>query len=117
MSASELDNYFMIPLRNYINDLYSKDISMKVRSSLYMKMRKGECAICKVPYGYKKQDGKIIIDDEVKINIQEIYDRYLQGYLIQNIANYFNERDILTPYEYRNNNEKFITSFVKKVQN
>ena len=114
MFASEIDNYFMIPLRNYINDLYSKDISMKVRSSLYMKMRKGECAICKVPYGYKKQDGKIIIDDEVKINIQEIYDRYLQGYSIQNIANYLNERDILTPYEYRNNNEKFITSFVNR---
>ena len=38
--VSEVDKYFMIPLRNYINESYSRDISNKVRSSLYMKMKK-----------------------------------------------------------------------------
>ena len=54
-NASEIDKYFMVPLRNYINDAYSKDISIKVRSSVYMKMKKGECIVSKVPYGYVRQ--------------------------------------------------------------
>ncbi|MBQ8044199.1 MAG: recombinase family protein, partial [Clostridia bacterium] len=60
LNASEIDKYFMIPLRNYINDAYSRDISVKVRSSLYMKMKKGECVVSKVPFGYIKQGGKYV---------------------------------------------------------
>ena len=137
-NVSEVDKYFMIPLRNYINDSYSRDISNKVRSSLYMKMKNGKCVVSKVPYGYKivkykeikykykecKDDlnyriiNKISIDNNVKNTIKDIYNLSLQGYSLQAIANYLNKENILTPYEYRiKNNEKYNTPFVKGKNN
>lgn len=118
--VSEVDKYFMIPLRNYINESYSRDISNKVRSSLYMKMKKGDCVISKVPYGYKKvkimgeYKSEIVIDKEVKDIIQRIFTLSLKGYSLQSIANYLNEQNILTPYEHRmKNDEKYYTPFIK----
>ena len=30
--ATNVERYFIVPMRNYINDMYSRDISIKVRS-------------------------------------------------------------------------------------
>lgn len=115
INASEIDKYFMVPFRNYINDAYSRDISVKVRSSLYMKMSKGECVISKVPYGYLKKDGKYIVNDEVKEIIKSIFRYALEGYSLQGVAHSLNERNIMTPYEYRLYiGDGYTTSFVDR---
>jgi len=54
IEATDIMNYFMIPMRNYINDLYSKDISIKVRSALETRRKNGICTLNRVSFGYKK---------------------------------------------------------------
>ena len=43
-----------IQMKSIINDEYSRDISVKVRSQLYASMRKGNYVGAFAPYGYKK---------------------------------------------------------------
>lgn len=44
------DDY--LPLKNLFNDMYAKDISKKVRSSLIVKKYNGEFVGKLAPYGY-----------------------------------------------------------------
>lgn len=54
------DNYGENPagldlaIRNLINEMYSKDISRKIKSAVDLKKRQGEFVYGTAPYGYKK---------------------------------------------------------------
>lgn len=116
-NASEIDKYFMVPLRNYINDAYSKDISIKVRSSLYMKMKKGECIVSKVPYGYVRQGEIYIIVEELRDVIKNMYKLSLEGYSLQGISNILNRLNIITPCGYRRlNGDNYKTPFINELE-
>ena len=52
-------------IRNYINDMYSRDISIKVRSSLEARRKEGICTVSKVAYGYRLEYNKIVVDNEI----------------------------------------------------
>lgn len=55
----------VIPFKNLINDAYCKDISVKIRSQLEIKRKKGEFIGAFVVYGYLKDPNdhnKIIVD-------------------------------------------------------
>lgn len=47
------DTHLILPIKNFINDSYCRDISTKVRSSLETKKRKGEFIGAFAPFGYK----------------------------------------------------------------
>ena len=107
-----------IQMKSIINDEYSRDISVKVRSQLYASMKKGNYVGAFAPYGYKKSykdKNKLIPDMEVTDTIKDIFCLRSQGYSLKEIADYLNAKKVLTPFELRKKNkEKFRTPFQKK---
>ncbi len=91
----------MMVFSNIINDAYAKDISYKTRSSLEIKRRNGELLPTKLPYGYKKVDNKIVIDNKVKQIVVDIFAMKIKGYNQQQIANHLNKKNILSPSTYK----------------
>ena len=46
--------HLLFPFKNLINDAYCRDISIKIRSNLEIKRKKGECVTPFVEFGYRK---------------------------------------------------------------
>lgn len=97
--AGELD----ISFKNLLYDLYSKDLSVKVRSSLAARKAKGQYISTNSPFGYRKAaDDRhmlVIEEDEAEI-VRRIFDLTLQGYTSAEIAKLFNEEGIKTPLQF-----------------
>ncbi len=95
---------FILPFKNLINDAYCKDISVKIRSSLEIKRKKGEFTSAFTVFGYKKDENnhnKLVIDKEASEKVKMIYSLYKDGLSIGKIANKLNELGILSPFEYK----------------
>lgn len=89
-----------IPFKNLVYDYYSKDISQKIRSSVKIRQDKGYYFGSKAPYGYVKDEKdhhQLIVDEEVRPIVKEVFTRYLSGESMLAIAKDFNEREVLTP--------------------
>ena len=89
-----------IPFKNLVYDYYSKDISQKMRSSVRVRQDKGYYFGSKAPYGYVKNEKdhhQLIVDEEVRPIVKEVFTRYLSGESMLVIAKDFNEREVLTP--------------------
>lgn len=102
-SDTATDSY-IVPFKNLINDAYCKDISKKIRSSLDTKRKNGDFVGAFCPYGYEKSKSngnKLIIDENVRGNIELIFNLYKDGLSIGKIANRLNENGVLSPFEYK----------------
>lgn len=88
-----------LAIRNLINQMYSKDISRKIKSAVDMKKLNGEYVYGTAPYGYKKGEKKntIVIDDEVAFIVKEIFQWAAEGVSITQIACRMNQAAIATP--------------------
>lgn len=53
-AAKSQNDDIIIPFKNLINDAYSRDISIKIRSNLEVKRKKGEIIGSFVAYGFMK---------------------------------------------------------------
>ena len=109
------DDY--LPLKNLFNDMYAKDISKKVRSSLIVKKYNGEFTGKLAPYGYikdPKDKHKFLIDKNVSHIIKKIFDMILDGKSRRQVADFLNDNDILTPSEYLKINTDKDTTIMKK---
>lgn len=70
-------NTILVPFKNLINDEYCRDTSIKIRTSLNGKKKKGEFIGAFPAYGYiksPKDKHKLIIDESVASIIQKIFD-------------------------------------------
>ncbi len=56
LSGKSQSDEIVIPFTNLINDAYCRDISIKIRSQLDIKRRKGEFIGSFTVYGYKKDE-------------------------------------------------------------
>ena len=100
-SANEEDNDFT-PLRNFMNELYAKDISRKVKSAHRVKGMAGE-PLSQPPYGYMKDPEnkkKWIIDPEAASVVKDIFKMCLEGKGNETIARILQERKVLIPMAY-----------------
>lgn len=82
------------------NDYYSQDISNKIKAVKKRKAQKGEFQGNSAPYGYKKDPenkNHLVVDEEVKPVIQEIFKLYLGGNTTSQIAKIMNDRGIESP--------------------
>jgi len=81
--------------------MYSKDLGVKVRSSLALKQQKGELLGSLPPYGYVFTDegGRkhLKIEPEAAKIVKLIFDMREQGNSLYQIANYLNQNDIPSP--------------------
>ena len=97
-------NNDMTPFKAVINDMYAKDTSNKVRSTILTKAIDGECIKAFLPYGYKKEKtnkNKILVDENVSENIKLIFNLYKSGKSKTEIAKKLNELEIPTPLKYK----------------
>lgn len=97
---------FVLPFKNLINDSYSKDISIKVRSQLEIKRKKGDFVGSFACYGYQKDPADhnhLIIDPEAAGVIRNIFDWKLEGLSADRIAEKLNQLGIPSPMEYKLN--------------
>ncbi|HES2383858.1 TPA: recombinase family protein [Streptococcus pyogenes] len=102
--ADMSDTNLILPIRNFINDSYARDISNKVKSSQKMKREKGEYIGSFAPYGYKKSEenkNKLIVDENVRDIIKSIFDMKLKGYSSKSIAEELNDLGIDSPKVYK----------------
>ena len=112
----------MIPLKNIINDIYAKDISRKISSSIESGIRAGHYAGGVAPYGYKKvvterhsmderysMDGRhsmderrfLEVDEEAAAVVKKIFEMRAKGDSYQQIVRRLNEKGSLSPSAYR----------------
>lgn len=105
----------VIPFKNLINDSYCKDISVKVRSNLDVKRRKGDYVGAFAPYGYLKDPNdknKLVIDEYAGDIVKQIFSMYKDGMSIGKIAEKLNGLGVLSPMEYKRSlGINFSTSF------
>ena len=87
---------FEVTLKNIINDMYAKDISVKIKTSKHNRARNGYFIGFVPPYGYKikksKEGQKLAIDENVRFIVEEMFDLTLQGKSQYEVAKHFNEK-------------------------
>jgi len=97
----------IIPFKNLINDAYCADTSLKIRSQLEIKRKKGEFIGSFATYGYLKSAGnknKLVVDEAVASVIRDIFQWKIGGMNQQSIADKLNSLGVLPPYEYKKSN-------------
>ena len=110
--ADSLDSYgnpgqmntIMVPFKNLINDEYCRDISNKVRSSLYSRRRSGKFIGSFSAYGYVKDPdnkGELLVDETAAPIVKNIYEWFLDGLGAITIAKKLNDMGIPSPSEYK----------------
>lgn len=90
--------------KNLLNDLYCKDISVKVKASLKTKKEKGLLANGSCTFGYYKDPKdrhKLLIDEEEAAIVRRIFQMTLDGISSHEIAKQFNAEGVKTPIEYK----------------
>ena len=115
LTSDPQSDSFVLPFKNLINDTYCKDISVKIRSSLEIKKKNGDYVGNYCPYGYKRDEvnrHKLVVDEEVRENVQMIFSLFKDGVSIGKIADRLNQMGVLSPMEYkRSQGIKFETVF------
>ncbi|MDO5037914.1 MAG: recombinase family protein [Tissierellia bacterium] len=95
---------FEVTLKNIINDMYAKDISVKIKTSKHNRARNGYFIGSVPPYGYKikkhKEGQKLVIDENVRFIVEEMFDLTLQGKSQYEVAKHFNKKGYATGMVY-----------------
>lgn len=97
-------NNDITPFKAIVNDMYTKDISKKIRSVFKEKKKNGEYLCAVTAYGFKKDittKNKLIKDDNTYQIVNDIFQMYKDGSGCTEIKNYLKEHCILSPSGYR----------------
>ena len=92
-----------IAFRNFMYENYSRDLSIKVRSAMHSRMKKGRF-VNHVPYGYQKAPGDkhlMVPDPNTAPIVREIFQSIIRGKSTSQIAKELNTRGVLTPLAYK----------------
>lgn len=97
-------DHIILPFKNLMNDSYSRDISIKVRSQIEVRQKRGDYIGSFPVYGYfrdRERKGGLVIDRTAAEVVREIFDLKIKGYNNRRIADYLNEHGIPSPMEYK----------------
>lgn len=115
MTADYNDIFFMLPIRNFVNDSYCRDISWKVRSHQKIKRELGDFIGAFAVYGYKKDirnHNHLVVDTYAAGIVKKIFAWKMAGASNSRIAGRLNEMGILSPMEYKKSQgERFFSGF------
>ena len=103
MTAQRGADGYIVPLKNLINETYSRDISRKVSSAIESKEKHGEFIGVWAPYGYKKSEADrhhLEINEDTSPIVREIFRFRLTGMGYTGIVQKLNERGVLSPSAY-----------------
>lgn len=103
LTAERSSDGYMIPLKNIINAVYSRDISRKISSAFQMKRQNGEFIGAFAPYGYWKcadNPHRFEPNEETAPVVRDIFQWRSEGVSCQQIARRLNDTGIPSPYRY-----------------
>lgn len=94
-------------------EYYSANLSQNIRRGQRESMAKGTWCGGKVPYGYRAENKKLVIDPKEAEVVRYVFDQYAQGYPKTDIAAELNRRGIPS----RNGKPFTINSFTRLLSN
>ena len=120
LTADYNETSLVVPVKNFVNDSYSRDISGKVRSHQKVKRENGDFIGAFAVYGYKKSEDNrnlLVPDDYAADIVRKIFAWKIEGYSNLAIAELLDDLGILSPMEYKQmQGEKFQTGFMTGVK-
>lgn len=105
------------PFKNILNEMYSKDISKKVRSAVRTKKQRGEFLSNYAPYGYMKDPdnrNRLVIEESSAEIVRRMFEMGKSGIGSKMIANILTREDVLSPSNHR---AKLCKTAVRQDQN
>ena len=90
--------------KSLIYDLYSRDLSRKVRTAKQFRAKRGDFLSPYAPYGYKKDPNNknhLVIDPPAAAIVRRIFRMMAGGYTTEQIARNLNDEAVLTPMLYK----------------
>ena len=99
-SAWKTSDSIMVPMRNLLNDAYCRDISVKIKSQLAVKRKRGDFVGSFAAYGYQKDPAnhtKLIVDELAAETVQNIFRWKISGMNNQSIADRLNAEKAPSP--------------------
>lgn len=118
-SKNNLDE-IEIGFKILIHDLYSKDLSRKIKSSRKLYQEKGYHCGGGVPFGYiqnKKNKSEYLIDEEAAYIVKMIFELAVNKMTTGKIADYLNEQKIDIPGKYHRKQNQVNYQLKNKKQN
>ena len=104
MNISGQNETWGVNLKNLVNEMYAKDIAIKVKSSRKEKWEQGSYTGGVPPYGYRAEwirDKKCLIIEETTSDIvKKIYELFLSGKNMKEIIQWLYNKKIVRPTEY-----------------
>lgn len=105
-TVKDLDfkKFFEVTLKNIVNDMYVKDISVKIKTSKH-NIARNRYFIGSVPsFGYKvvklKEGQKLEVDENVSFIVKEIFKLSLEGESQYDVTKYLNKKGYTTAMTY-----------------
>lgn len=98
-------NNDIAPFKAIMNDMYAKDISKKVKTSLHSRMKEGLYVSGRCPFGYMKDPNNknhLVVNNEQAETVKLIFALALKGNTYHYIAQELTKRKIKTPASYYN---------------
>lgn len=102
-------NEELAQFKTLFNDMYSRDISRKIRGALSVQKKRGQFTAGFAPYGYIRDPADkhhFLVDGEAAEVVRRIFSLYLEGYSRDGIAKKLNREGVLTPSEYKRKVQK-----------
>jgi DNA invertase Pin-like site-specific DNA recombinase len=106
-----------VGFRNIINEHHSIDTSVKVKKTLIQRQKEGKYMGARAPYGYLKPDEDVtslVINPETAPVVKLIFEKFLEGMNLSQLARYLNEQGIMCPGQYK---KEILHSGVKNIAN
>lgn len=106
-TADFSEKSFVVPIKNFVNESYCRDISGKVRSHQKIKRERGEFIGAFAPYGYRKDPKNkncLVVDDYAADIVRKVFSWKIEGFSLGAIAEKLNMRHIQSPKEYKQSN-------------
>lgn len=104
MDSSGQNEAWGMNLKNLVNEMYARDIAVKVKSSRKEKWEQGSYTGGVPPYGYRAEwigDKKCLFIEETTSDIvKQIYEMFLSGKNMKEIVRWLYDNRIVRPTEY-----------------
>ena len=104
MNSNSKSDELIVPFKNLINEAYCRDTSIKIRSQLEIKRRRGDFIGSFAVFGYRKDPAdrhRLLVDDYAAEVVRDIFAWKLDGLSAGDIAARLSASGIPTPMDYK----------------
>lgn len=120
MDISGQNETMSVNLKNLVNEMYARDIAVKVKASKRAKWEQGSYTGGIPPYGYRAEwiDGKkyLFIEEDTAQIVRKIYELFLSGKNMKEIAVWLYDNKVTRPTEYHKTRQVYCMDGEKLLQ-